>query len=729
MTDSSDIHIIGYSDRLSARPGESIEFKVSSRSGGQFQTRLARLISADPNPGGVGMVEENCDQWYSPQQVGSRIQPFFPGSYAVSDAPVEIPAASSFTLSANIFATLKKPCDQVILSLGSMALGIDAEGGVFLEYAGRRATHADPVPLRRWLRLEARVDLSNGGVSIKRSAVDQPGESPELTARINVDAGWAPPPAKVLVAAKLENEGVEKHFNGKIEAPLIQFTDSSATRHTLIAWDFSRDISSVKVHDSSGKGRHGALVNFPMRAVTGSNWSGRNMCWRHAAEEYAAVHFHDDDICDFGWRTDFCFKIPAAMPSGAYVMHIEADGERDSLPFFVCPPAGSPTAEVCVLIPTFTYAVYGNHARPDYHLSWREKITKWKGYPHNPADHRQYGLSTYNFHSDGSGIAHASHLRPLFNLRPGYLTFGYGGDSGLRHLPADTHLISWLHAKEIDYDIITDNELHREGISSIAKYRAVLTATHPEYHTYQTLDALKQYTHNNGHLLYLGGNGFYWRIARHREHRDILEVRRTEGGIRAWAAEPGEYYSAFDGLYGGLWRRIGRPPQRLVGVGFTAQGNFTGSYYRRKCFDPEYDWVFDQIEGGIIGDFGFSGGGAAGFELDRADEYLGTPSNAVVLASSEGHEKDFMLVPEEQLTHLTNLAGRPHKELLRADMIYFTLPGGGSVFSAGSITFCGSLPWNNFNNSVSRLLQNMIAKACSLKAGASRPAITLSESP
>jgi N,N-dimethylformamidase len=35
-------------------------------------------------------------------------------------------------------------------------------------------------------------------------------------------------------------------------------------------------------------------------------------------------------------------------------------------------------------------------------------------------------------------------------------------------------------------------------------------------------------------------------------------------------------------------------------------------------------------------------------------------------------------------------------------------PGGGSVFSTGSITFCGSLPWNDFDNDVSRLLLNVM---------------------
>jgi len=87
---------------------------------------------------------------------------------------------------------------------------------------------------------------------------------------------------------------------------------------------------------------------------------------------------------------------------------------------------------------------------------------------------------------------------------------------------------------------------------------------------------------------------------------------------------------------------------------------------------------------------------------------LGTPANAVVLASSEQHGDDFILVPEEMLTHLTTLPGTPADELVRADIVWFEVPGGGSVFAVGSITFCGSLPHNEFDNNVSRLLLNVV---------------------
>lgn len=432
------------------------------------------------------------------------------------------------------------------------------------------------------------------------------------------------------------------------------------------------------------------------------------MCWRHASDQYAAVHFHDDDLVDVNWDTSFTYTLPASIPSGVYIMRISDGQNEDAMPFFVCAPKEQPTHRLCVLVSTFTYAIYGNHARPDWAPSWQDQVHEWGAYPNNPAQYPGYGLSTYNYHSDGSGICHASHLRPLFNLRPGYITFGDTDCSGLRHFQADSHLIAWLDAMNLGFDVITDRELHDEGVNAISGYDMVITGSHPEYHTVETLDALQTYRDTGGHLSYLGGNGFYWRIALHPEQQDVLEIRRAEAGIRAWAAEPGEYYQAFDGQYGGLWRRNGRPPQALCGLGFSAQGQFNGSHYRRSNFDPAFEWIFNGIESEVIGDFGLCGGGAAGFELDRADIRLGTSPNAVVLASSEFHSEDFILVPEEMLTHLTTLPGPSADELIRADILWCDVAGGGSVFAVGSITFCGSLPHNNFDNSVSKLLQNVI---------------------
>jgi N,N-dimethylformamidase len=67
-----------------------------------------------------------------------------------------------------------------------------------------------------------------------------------------------------------------------------------------------------------------------------------------------------------------------------------------------------------------------------------------------------------------------------------------------------------------------------------------------------------------------------------------------------------------------------------------------------------------------------------------------------------------VVVPEELLTHLTTVSGEPPARLLRADMTYVELPGGGAVFSVGSITFCGSLSHRSYDNAVSRILCNVL---------------------
>ena len=173
----------------------------------------------------------------------------------------------------------------------------------------------------------------------------------------------------------------------------------------------------------------------------------------------------------------------------------------------------------------------------------------------------------------------------------------------------------------------------------------------------------------------------------------LFEVRRAEDGIRTWAAEPGEYYHSFTGEFGGLWRRNGRPPNEVVGLGFSAQGFDLSSYYRRQegSFDPRAGFIFEGVgDDELIGDFGLVGGGAAGLELDRADHALGTPANLLVLASSENHTDLILVVTEEVNVMTPDLTGSQN-ELVRADLAFYETAAGGAVFSTGSIAWCGSL--------------------------------------
>lgn len=53
--------ITGYSDRISARPGETVRFYVHSEQGEAYRAHIVRLIHGDTDPNGPGYKEEEID--------------------------------------------------------------------------------------------------------------------------------------------------------------------------------------------------------------------------------------------------------------------------------------------------------------------------------------------------------------------------------------------------------------------------------------------------------------------------------------------------------------------------------------------------------------------------------------------------------------------------------------------------------------------------------------------
>jgi len=703
--------ITGYFDRLSARPGESLAAKISAEGGGDYEAEVLRIRLADPNPDGPGLKYERVPGLGG--RFRARFQASRPGSWARIPAHA-LQAGPRLVASLLVQPWLLRGAPSTLIAGADWRLEATQDSLRLLAGDGAVAL---PVGLlrREWYRVWIGLDAQAGRLLLGCATLagevlgqrEEPG-SPALTA------------AGLSLAARLSDDGAADFFNGRLEDPALHAAwpggpppaADGGSRDIVAWWDFSQAMESQEIRDRGPLGLHGTLVNVPTRAVCGARWSGREMAWRHAPRDYAAIHFHEDDLYDCGWETDFELAIPPGTRSGVYGLRLRHRGAEDIVPFYVLPPRGKPQARVCFLASSFTYQAYGNHARGNFAGALAERAKAWGATPYNPDGYPTYGRSTYNFHPDGTGHAFSSRLRPLLTVRPNFLTFPDAQGSGLRHFSADTHLLDWLEAKGIAYDVVTDEDLDDEGLDLIRGYATVLTGSHPEYHSSGTLDALEAYTAGGGKLVYLGGNGFYWRVARSPGLPGMIELRRAEGGIRAWAAEPGESYHQLDGTYGGLWRRNGRPPQRLCGVGFSAQGLFEGAWYRRLPASrrPEVAWIFDGVEEEKLGDYGLSGGGAAGFELDRADVELGTPRNAVVLARSEGHSGSFVVVPEELLSHIGTVSGEPPAALIRGEIVWFETPGGGAVFSVGSITFCGSLSHQGYDNGISRMLENVVRK-------------------
>ncbi|KAK3177531.1 hypothetical protein K4F52_009673 [Lecanicillium sp. MT-2017a] len=191
--------------------------------------------------------------------------------------------------------------------------------------------------------------------------------------------------------------------------------------------------------------------------------------------------------------------------------------DRDDITFFVRPNplAYDNSNKVCFVFSTFTYLAYANERLYDKtrentaNLGPGFDITKaLKSFEFYKMQRRSdLGLSLYDRHTDGSGVCYSSSKRPILNIRPGYVMWGF---SRPREFSADLMIIGFLEREGIPYETITDHDLHIRGVDAISGFNTVITGCHPEYPTLNSFAAYTSYAKRGGNIMYLGGNGFYW---------------------------------------------------------------------------------------------------------------------------------------------------------------------------------------------------------------------------
>ncbi len=62
-------------------------------------------------------------------------------------------------------------------------------------------------------------------------------------------------------------------------------------------------------------------------------------------------------------------------------------------------------------------------------------------------------------------------------------------------------IIWWLEQSGIEWDCLTDEDLHREGKAALSPYKVVLNGTHSEYYSERMMDATEDYLAEGGFLL------------------------------------------------------------------------------------------------------------------------------------------------------------------------------------------------------------------------------------
>ena len=730
--------VTGYCEPWALRAGETIRLMASSHEPGPARIDITQIVCGDPTRYGPGFEERpapTAGSW----SVTLEEQPLIAGSYGVA-ALDRVSGASRLGLRVWLMPTLlDRPARIATLCARVANASADAAmvEALRLDLADGRAVAStsaageetqvvvDDLPLtrNRWYLLDAELDLDVGtlsatvttaisdspgrdaveggrlsDLSISRLEVELDGATGEDVSRHGASGAAnveAPIGAGVLAPVELWLGAgpAGQRFDGRLARPLLRAGDST------VSWDLSADMAARTVPADDLASGPIVLHQLPTRAITGPAWDGSAHRWADNPAHFDAVHFHHDDLYDAGWKTTVETTLPDDLPSGIYAFRVRGDAGEDRVPFFVRPAVGARTADVAMLMPTATYMAYANHRMLFEGADFIPTKTRLRPEHAYIRDHPELGRSHYEKHPDRSGVMFSSRRRPVLNLRP--------GADGWNFTP-DTDINAFLEHLEIGHDIVTDEDLHADGVEAIAPYRVLVTGSHPEYWSTAMLDALADWQRNGGRLMYLGGNGFYWKVSFSDDWPGAMELRRAEDGVRNWQTGPGESYHAWGGEYGGMWRRQGRAPNEICGIGFAAQGFEKATYFVR---DPGVDssraaWILDGVPGERIGTSGL-GGGAAGQELDRYDVRLGSPRHAVMLASATTFGPDMLRTKEEFEGSVDFPTPDP---MVRADMVFYETPNGGAVFSVGSISWFGALARDGYDNDIARITANVVRR-------------------
>jgi len=340
--------------------------------------------------------------------------------------------------------------------------------------------------------------------------------------------------------------------------------------------------------------------------------------------------------CGADWEPTFTLEIGADWRGGMYTASIsDGSGADFDMTFIVKKPRQGACADVAVLASTNTWLAYN---------AWG-------------------GASLYRYEiDDGLGKKGASRVHMQ---RPNPAASMAGNDGHLAN--AERHILCWLERNGIAHDLYADLDLHDKP-DLLRQYPTLLISTHSEYWTEPMYRGLESFLAAGGNLVYLSGNGLYWKAEIHEQQFEV----KNDGSRHT-----------FSGEAGGRWRDCGRPETRTLGIRFTPAG-YKSTYSPYKVITPGH-WIFDGTgveKGSLIGQFGLNMGGASGWEMDK-------------------------IGPGHKPAGLVHLAKGTNRWRSGADMTYYTHAGGGGVFSVGSITFGGSLA---IDPVLSRMLRNVFAR-------------------
>jgi N,N-dimethylformamidase len=207
-----------------------------------------------------------------------------------------------------------------------------------------------------------------------------------------------------------------------------------------------------------------------------------------------------------------------------------------------------------------------------------------------------------------------------------------------------------------------------------------MLSIHPEYWTREMYMAVKKWVfERGGRLMYLAGNGLNCEVT-----LDGDGLMRCRSHVNSLHGEMGGYSDDGTVEYESRMHRTLESEANLLGVVCTSAGLMTAAPYRVEC---DSHWVFAGTglrNGGLFGERTLHervSGGASGHETDKRSP--SSPPDTVLLAKGTNADDG------------------------GAELVYHETPGGGAVFSSGSLTWIPAL----FPDAhVSRITGNVLAR-------------------
>ncbi len=363
--------------------------------------------------------------------------------------------------------------------------------------------------------------------------------------------------------------------------------------------------------------------------------------------------------------------VTAPDRSGLYYFHTRTDSGRFfAFPWVVAPRA--PSTKVAVLMSNITWNAYNN-------FGGRSNYLHADLCPPTPTVNARMELSRYN--DPEFGTWNAERYAPLSFDRPEPLNHvpqatevvdPIEGRAACHVAPADWRLLAWMEREGFDYDVYAETQLHA-GALDLDAYRVLVLGAHPEYWSREMYLAVKSWVfERGGRLMYLGGNGLNCEVS----FPDPETMIVHNGDNRKLQANIERYESRFG-------MRV-ESEANLLGVVYTEAGVMTAAPY--QVLQGEH-WIFDG-SGLQTGDFfGHNTlheripGGASGHETDKKSPR--TPVGTACLAKG--------LNPNDG----------------GGEIVCFATPGGGGVFSVGSICWPSALL---VDEPVSRITANVLKR-------------------